>query len=463
MKHKTQITAILLLVCILLTPALTSSASAHDYDHVYNDITIITPDSFEDVFGVTEVDRAAYTYQMVELNNSKAVVALEMELKVGHDYYSTVVSGTVNTYTLPSGDTLYEGPIDGIMNIGEEEYRVTIGFTKLENTDDTMITTTIQGDSTMIVMCFGDDVIQGEVLDWFTERSESTQGITTNENTTEDVYAGEIDAHAGETLSPLMIGDGFAPIFNPGDSGGSYPSFDGGAHQSRRTCYYDDPQYSAMQSNVYWKQNSNLLTVTIKPRSRETASYYNTTTFGTYGPVSVILYSAASSLKLDVEGMNTTDSTKGLIKNTSFPDADDYTINCDIPGFGRLLAIFEDILLEGMSLSNELTELLSSLFGKVYTAEDNDAFYRKYTVEFSPLNFVNLAKLDDTETLAFGYYLEQEVPSEYTGNTYYEAKAYITYCVFVEIPDFTSTTVVSYVPFYFTHETTHQGSVYIMP
>ena len=143
MKIKNHITAVLLLMCILLTPALASSASAHAYDHVYNDVTVITPDSLEDVFGETEVERAAYTYEMVELSNSRAVVALEMELKIGHDYYTTIVSGTVNAYSLPSGDTLYEGPINGSMTIGEEEYRVTVGFTKVESTDDVMISTTI--------------------------------------------------------------------------------------------------------------------------------------------------------------------------------------------------------------------------------------------------------------------------------------------------------------------------------
>ena len=39
MKIKNNITAVLLLMCILLTPALASSASAHAYDHVYNDVS----------------------------------------------------------------------------------------------------------------------------------------------------------------------------------------------------------------------------------------------------------------------------------------------------------------------------------------------------------------------------------------------------------------------------------------
>ena len=35
--------AAFLLVCIFLTPALTSSAAAHNYDYVYTDVNVITP------------------------------------------------------------------------------------------------------------------------------------------------------------------------------------------------------------------------------------------------------------------------------------------------------------------------------------------------------------------------------------------------------------------------------------
>ena len=40
MTFKKQITAVFLLMCILFTPALASSASAHAYDHVYTDVTV---------------------------------------------------------------------------------------------------------------------------------------------------------------------------------------------------------------------------------------------------------------------------------------------------------------------------------------------------------------------------------------------------------------------------------------
>ena len=71
--------AAFLLVCIFLTPALTSSAAAHNYDYVYTDVNVITPDSFEDVFSATEMDRAAFTYESITLESSGAIVAYKPE------------------------------------------------------------------------------------------------------------------------------------------------------------------------------------------------------------------------------------------------------------------------------------------------------------------------------------------------------------------------------------------------
>lgn len=51
-----RILSVLLACAILLTPMLTSSASAHDYDHIYTDVNILTPDSFEELFSDIQLD-----------------------------------------------------------------------------------------------------------------------------------------------------------------------------------------------------------------------------------------------------------------------------------------------------------------------------------------------------------------------------------------------------------------------
>lgn len=431
MKHKTQITAILLLVCILLTPALTSSASAHDYDHVYNDITIITPDSFEDVFGVTEVDRAAYSYQMVELNNSKAVVALEMELKVGHDYYTTIVSGTVNAYTLPSEDTLYEGPIDGNMTVGEDEYSVTVGFTKVKSTDDLMISITIQGDSTMVVISFGENVIQGEVLDLFIEKNESSQhNYFSGSNIIENVSSGEFGDNPGDIASPAMIGDEFAPIIYPGGGGGGtalppYPDLGPNGEWDFQCVYFKkhyDESYNAIETRVYFDITSNNLIVMVHPYISETQGYANSC----YGPASLaMLY----SIKIELHMLQATGTSYAKIDGYSIPNRSEYTTS--ILGFESLyLAAFvKEFCRTHLSISgNVYTALETAIHGRI--SVNDDMLHTSIDIDLSFLSAAESNLLEEVSPgIPFLFGLEKENPNLYTGGTKYKVITQLRYCV----------------------------------
>lgn len=280
MKHKTQITAILLLICILLTPALTSSASAHDYDHVYNDITIITPDSFEDVFGETEVDRVAYTYEMVDISNSHAVVAMEIEIKIGHDYYTSIVSGTVNAYTLPSGDTLYEGPIRGIIMIQGEEYRFIIGFTKLSSLDDVIISATLQNETRAIILRCGEKNITEEVINYFTINLQNKQPYYINDNTINENAALDVSTNLESPISTssAVFPPTIIPITHPGGGDATYPDLGTNGvwgFQDRAVVkhYRSDgsiSNYEASETRVYFNSGMNIMLVTLKPYSNST-------------------------------------------------------------------------------------------------------------------------------------------------------------------------------------------------
>ena len=431
MTFKNQITAVLLLVCILLTPALASSASAHAYDHVYTDVTVITPDSLDDVFGETEVERAAYTYEMVELNNSRAIVALEMELKIGHDYYTTVVSGTVNAYTLPSGDTLYEGPIDGSMTVGEDEYRVTVGFTKVESTDDVMISATIQGDSTMVVISFGDNVIQGEVLDLFIERTEGEQqNYLSGSNMIENVSSGEFGNGEEGTVAPAMIGDGFAPIIHPGDGTGSpYPNLGPNGEwefQSIHIKKHDNDSYKAMETRVYFDTTSNNLIVMIHPYISETQEYVESRYGTTAGSM---LY----TMEIELEMLQSTGTSYAEIDGYSIPNTDRYTTNILDFESVYLAAFVKEYWRTHLSVSgNVFTALETAIHGRI-SIEADEILHKAIHID---LSFLDALVSYDLENVLPGlpiiFDLERDATTTYTGGTRYKVTTEVRYCIILE-------------------------------
>lgn len=436
MKIKNHITAVLLLMCILLTPALASSASAHAYDHVYNDVTVITPDSLEDVFGETEVERAAYTYEMVELSNSRAVVALEMELKIGHDYYTTIVSGTVNAYALPSGDTLYEGPIDGSMTIGEEEYRVTVGFTKVESTDDVMISTTIQGETTMIVISFGDDVIQGEVLDLFSKKARNGQQNYLGESDIiENAIPSEFGDNQGDMVSPAMIGDGFAPIIHPGGGGGGgtalppYPDLGPNGEWKFQCVYFEkhnDESYKAIETRVYFDTTTNNLIVMVHPCISETQEYAESHYGSTAGSM---LY----SMEIELEMLQYTGTSYAEIDGYSIPNKSLYTTS--ILGFESvyLAAFVKEYFRTHLSISGTIFNALETAIHGRISIEIDEMLHKKIHIDLSFLDALVSYDLENVlPGLPFIFDLEREETTSYTGGTRYKVTTDVRYCIILE-------------------------------
>lgn len=453
MTFKKQITAVFLLMCILFTPALASSASAHAYDHVYTDVTVITPDSLEDVFGETEVERAAYTYEMVELSNSRAVVALEMELKIGHDYYTTIVSGTVDAYILPSGDTLYEGPISRIMEIEGDKYKLNLGFVKVKSTGETMISIALQKDLALIAFSFGDNVIKGEVQDFLMKNAMNPMNNNDNlhipNNTVDNIENVESQANIGGHASAMSLipPPGF-PVINPGAD----DSFYGDAvFQSLRYATFSNPNYISIRSRVYWNENNNQLLITVSP-FLEDVNYYINTTY--YAPVSVAFHSFGSTLDI---GGNTTNTTKGKIDNFSITTENLALYDDPLEGYEIFTAMFLDMI--PINLSGTAETILESFYGKVVHDDENDVYYHKTTIKLSPLSPGDPTDFDNTELLSFGFYLEREYPNQYVGNTSYTLNAEIRYKVYKTNYDSNGMPVTVF--HYYDVTTTHTGSVYI--
>lgn len=431
-----RILSVLLACAILLTPALTSSASAHNYDHVYTDVNILTPDSFEELFSDIEVDRAAYSYDMIDINSSQAVVAMDIELKVGHDYYTTLVSGTVNAHTLPSGGKLYEGPLDGNMEIENNQYIVTIGFTKVDTTDNIMISATIQGGTTIITISFGDNVMQGEVLDWFVQKTENVhQTDFSGANVIGNMISDDFGNNPGDTASPNIIGDGFAPIFNPGGGGVGgddgtdllpYPNLGSNGEWKFQRVYYEkhiDESYNAIETRVYYDITSGNLVIMIHPYISETQEYANSH----YGPASLaMLY----SIKIELQMLQSTGTSYAKIDGYSIPNRSAYTTS--ILGFESvyLAAFVKEYCKNYLSVSNNvLTALSTAVHGKI-TTDIDDMLYTSIDIDLSFLSAATSNVLEEVYPgIPFLFGLQKGNPDSYTGGTEYRVITKIRYCV----------------------------------
>ena len=421
MKTK-QITALLLLVCIILTPVLTSSASAHAYDHVYTDITIVTPDSFEDVFGVTEVERAAYTYQMVELNNSKAVVALEMELKIGHDYYTTVVSGDIPAYTLPSEDILYEGPISGTMTVGEDEYRVTAGFAKLESTGDVLVSVTLQSNSIIVAFSFGENLIEGEVLNFFMEKTGNGQPNNPNGlNTIGNLDSTEFGNNPGDTASTMVM-PGFSPIMHPGDTGGYTPLGENGEYifQNVDMARFTENGRVALESRVYWYQNFNIMAVTVHPCSDNAQLYATQLYVNTYGFDTVSAFLDSFKIQLSLQNTGITAAQHARISSIILSNEESTN------EFNKLALYFPAVLKDLLAMikirTNTLSVAIDDIRGSI-NGHNND-YYGEINVDMS----LSASLLDDLDCgVPFYFGLYRPVPETYEGNTPYTVTVTATY------------------------------------
>lgn len=419
MKIKNNITAVLLLMCILLTPALASSASAHAYDHVYNDVTVITPDSLEDVFGETEVERAAYTYEMVVINAVKASIVINFEIKVGNNYYTGDANGQIKAYNLPSGEIVWEGPVNGGITVGNDVYSIVVGFTKLNSTDQSMLTiTTKSAENQLVAFAFGEDIIKGETLELINNRTIRQSGA----NSTNNIEIDDMEYIFNEEVSPLVIepgfGPGISPIFKPGDGVPDYPNLGPNGeivYQDYHISYFGDTLYPSQEIRIYEDENRNFVLVTFIPDTASARSYLSGMGYN---------YSAAVldsfSVRIDLDP-NAPPSQYAYVAGTYIPQID------DAPTFEKgdeyFSSIFEDLLsmIDYFPTSTVMT-LISDMKGSI--SGKRSTFYAQVDVDMS----VNPADMDEVSCgFPVRFNLFQGTNSNYISNTEYTITSYVTY------------------------------------
>lgn len=443
--------SIFLLICILSGTAITASAAENQYTHTTSNISIITPDSFESAFSVKRISKVSYDYLIVspEGASNVAVVALQMELKIAGELYTVSVSGTVNGYELPSGDILWEGPISTTAEIADKDFTVTAGFTKLESSEDVLISVTLQNDAyDPIAFSFGKNIIKGEVLDLFKERASSS----TESASTASLEAGSTSASSEGNAST----NGMSPrtpskdlVFdNFFDQGGSeYPNLgENGEYvfQSIQHVNHAKATYSAVETRVYWDKGKGHLMVTLKPYDEDTNAYVNTLGYDfagaslSYFDVELILNGKLDSNHAEIAGVITGNSAKAQSETCSF---------------NQLL--IEQIFVDAVSCFGVPTGtwelLLNNLKGRmIITNNLTDIFVQVYTTSGSYL-------LDDFTPgvpLKFSLYYKNSL---YEGNTPYVVNTTAKYFVLAQTNVFLSDPV--YYRFYIEETTTHSGNI----
>ena len=164
------LTAVLLLAmsvgAVLLIQHLQSG-----FTHTDRTVDVIHVDGFNEKFGVEKVRRVSYDYDIkVSENGETAKVTLNMEVFIGNSSYVASAEGEVKAHSLPSGDLLWEGPIDGEMSVGDKTEKLIVAFAKVESSGDVSISVTFSDEQTYGFI-FGDYIMKGEVLEYFENKA----------------------------------------------------------------------------------------------------------------------------------------------------------------------------------------------------------------------------------------------------------------------------------------------------
>ena len=80
--------SVIIFICMLTLIVLPISASNNSYSD--NEATIITQESFEQLFNVSNIDEVSYEYQfeILQENSTKANVTLQSELIINNQIYN---------------------------------------------------------------------------------------------------------------------------------------------------------------------------------------------------------------------------------------------------------------------------------------------------------------------------------------------------------------------------------------
>ena len=160
--------AILVAAIIVIMPFIKGFLG--EYEYTDSTVSVILAEDFKEKLGADSITKVSYDYEMqIAEDGESAVVTIRMEVCVGDSSYTASAEGDLTAYHLPSGDILWEGPIDGEMAIGDKTEKLTVGFAKVESSGDVSVSVTFFGSA--CGFCFGEDIMKGEVLEFYKNKA----------------------------------------------------------------------------------------------------------------------------------------------------------------------------------------------------------------------------------------------------------------------------------------------------
>lgn len=443
-----KITAICLFIC-LVSMFTAVPVSALINPEIFEKATIITEEEFVSVFNTNNIDDVSYDfhYEISQDNPYKAIAILQIALKIKGDTYNIFTNGLITLNSLDNEIYLWEGPLKGNIFINDEQYRVIAGFAYLENTQESMISLTIQNDSAIIAISFGDNIIKNEVLDFYSNRSSDiVESIVPNSLVTNEISDSGISNSGISTcfISPEISED----IFD-GGGGGSLNLGEDGEWKYKNVDYakHGGTSYNALKSTVYFNSLKNVMMVTLKPFSGSTQNYVETLGYD-FASSSLCGFGVELALE-DADYPN-----YAYIANITKPDEavaiDGYFTGIKV----GLSPLFEDILgVIGVPTST-ISAVLESMNGKI-EIQESTLFA---SVDIEKDTFSDYGELDNISTgLPFRFQLSKGNHNLYEGDTPYTVNAYATYYVFVQENVLFSEP--AYFSFYIDVVTAHEGTV----
>lgn len=146
-------------------------------------------------------DAVSYSYTIAPDSTTEDRASVTLDFLWQTDGHSVLAqaTGTINSYQLSDGKTLWDGVLSGTAEFNENEYIVLVGFSKMDNSEAIQANVTIQTNEELIVMFSFGETIQSE---YFISNAEHTE--TANTKNTLDTPFVELTSLATDRYAPIV-------------------------------------------------------------------------------------------------------------------------------------------------------------------------------------------------------------------------------------------------------------------
>ncbi len=249
-----------ILIVILVLPI---SVTAKDDYYIDSSVTLLTPASFNSYTGFSSIDAAVYSYRLYKRNENSAYVSAEFSLICENQEYFATAEGMISGYQLPNVGLLWEGPLNGFIDIDGSIYQILVGFTKNDSSSDVQFCLTLQNaDAAPVMLSFGDNVMSVAVCSQLDEYFKQNE-IKYNEKDCLSEINCEAESYSINSVATFAIKD---PIVQEPGTGvssnigpnGEYDWID----QSFALFVSDEISGYGLQSRTYFAQAYNEFIIT---------------------------------------------------------------------------------------------------------------------------------------------------------------------------------------------------------